>query len=60
MQLQMRLMLQLLDFQLESHERFLSRFVHLFKQYDTDRNGIVNEHEFRQVLKARFRRWIHV
>ena len=42
----------LLDFQLESHERFLSRFVHLFKQYDTDRNGIVNEHEFRQVLKA--------
>eukprot|EP00658_Telonema_sp_P-2_P031810 TRINITY_DN23726_c0_g1_i3.p1 TRINITY_DN23726_c0_g1~~TRINITY_DN23726_c0_g1_i3.p1 ORF type:complete len:142 (-),score=43.92 TRINITY_DN23726_c0_g1_i3:174-599(-) len=42
----------LLDFQLESHERFLSRFVRIFKQYDSDRNGIVNEHEFRQVLKA--------
>lgn len=42
----------LLDFQLEGHERFLSRFVRIFKQYDTDRNGIVNEHEFRMVLRA--------
>jgi Ca2+-binding EF-hand superfamily protein len=42
----------LLDFQLEGHERFLSRFVRIFKQHDTDRNGIVNEHEFRQILRS--------
>ena len=42
----------LLDFQLEGHERFLARFVRIFKQHDTDRNGVVNEHEFRLVLKA--------
>lgn len=42
----------LLDFQLEGHERFLSRFVRVFKQHDTDRNGIVNEHEFRLILKT--------
>ena len=41
----------LLDFQLEGHERFLSNFVRIFKQHDTDRNGIVNEHEFRLILK---------
>ena len=40
----------LLDFQLEGHERFLSRFVRVFKQHDTDRNGVVNEQEFRMVL----------
>lgn len=42
----------LLDFQLEGHERFLSRFVRIFKQHDTDRNGIVNEQEFRTILRA--------
>lgn len=42
----------LLDFQLEGHERFLSRFVRVFKQYDTDRNGIVNEQEFRAILRS--------
>lgn len=42
----------LLDFQLEGHERFLGRFVRIFKQHDTDRNGILNEHEFRAVLRA--------
>jgi len=42
----------LLDFQLEGHERFLAKFVRIFKQHDTDRNGIVNEHEFRLILKA--------
>lgn len=42
----------LLDFQLEGHERFLSRFVRIFKQFDTDRNGIVNELEFRNTLRA--------
>lgn len=42
----------LLDFQLEGHERFLSKFVRIFKQFDTDRNGVVNEFEFRQILKS--------
>jgi hypothetical protein len=42
----------LLDFQLEGHERFLSKFVRIFKQFDTDRNGVVNEVEFRSILKA--------
>jgi hypothetical protein len=42
----------LLDFQLEGHERFLSRFVRIFKQHDTDRNGIVNEQEFRAILRS--------
>jgi hypothetical protein len=42
----------LLDFQLEGHERFLSRFVRIFKQFDVDRNGIVNELEFRNILRG--------
>jgi hypothetical protein len=42
----------LLDFQLEGHERFLSRFVRIFKQFDADRNGIVNELEFRNILRG--------
>ena len=42
----------LLDFQLKGHERFLSKFVQLFKQVDNDKNGIVNEAEFRKLLLA--------
>eukprot|EP01065_Artemidia_motanka_P025667 TRINITY_DN30644_c0_g1_i1.p1 TRINITY_DN30644_c0_g1~~TRINITY_DN30644_c0_g1_i1.p1 ORF type:complete len:709 (+),score=218.55 TRINITY_DN30644_c0_g1_i1:52-2127(+) len=42
----------LLDFQLQGHERFLFKFVKLFKQYDSDKNGILHEDEFIQVLKA--------
>ena len=42
----------LLDFQLEGHERFLSKFVRIFKQHDSDRNGIVNEYEFRMILST--------
>merc|ERR1711966_456916 len=34
------------------HERFLSKFVRVFGQHDTDRNGIVNEAEFIALLKA--------
>jgi len=42
----------LLDFQLKGHEKFLSRFRRLFRDVDADRNGILNEDEFRQfVLK---------
>jgi len=42
----------LLDFQLQGHERFLGKFVRLFKQFDADKNGILNEAEFVQLLKA--------
>ena len=42
----------LLDFQLQGHERFLGKFVKLFKQFDADKNGILNEAEFEQLLKA--------
>eukprot|EP00755_Sulcionema_specki_P011828 Sspe_Gene.49932::Locus_27330_Transcript_1_1_Confidence_1.000_Length_2324::g.49932::m.49932 len=42
----------LLDFQLQGHERFLAKFVKMFKQFDADRNGILNEAEFIQLLKA--------
>jgi hypothetical protein len=42
----------LLDFQLEGHERFLANFRRLFMQMDTDRNGILNEYEFRNLLRV--------
>jgi hypothetical protein len=35
-----------LDFQLGEHEKFLKKFRLLFKQVDTDNNGVLNEHEF--------------
>eukprot|EP01012_Entosiphon_sulcatum_P008513 TRINITY_DN14640_c0_g1_i1.p1 TRINITY_DN14640_c0_g1~~TRINITY_DN14640_c0_g1_i1.p1 ORF type:complete len:751 (+),score=148.35 TRINITY_DN14640_c0_g1_i1:44-2296(+) len=41
----------LLEFQLTGHEKFLVKFVRLFRQCDTDRNGIINEAEFRQLLR---------
>eukprot|EP00760_Papus_ankaliazontas_P014641 PhM_4_TR16122/c8_g1_i1/m.101359 len=41
----------LLGFQLEGHERFLSGFVRLFRQVDGDRNGIINEFEFRNLVR---------
>jgi hypothetical protein len=33
----------ILDFQLKSHEKYLKRFVFVFKQTDGDQNGIVDE-----------------
>ena len=43
----------LLDFQLKGHDKFLSRFRRLFRDVDADRNGVLNEDEFRQfVLKV--------
>jgi hypothetical protein len=41
----------LLDFQLHGHDRFLAPFRVLFRQVDADRNGVVNEHEFRLLLR---------
>ncbi len=39
-----------MDFQLSEHEKFLYDFTQLFKQVDSDRNGIINEDEFRDLL----------
>ena len=33
----------LLSFQLKGHEKFLSKFRRLFRQFDTDKNGVLNE-----------------
>ena len=40
----------LLDFQLAGHEKFLSKFRRLFREVDTDKNGVVNEPEFRDMV----------
>lgn len=40
----------LLDFQLHGHERFLEKFLELFKMVDLDNNGIINESEFRDLV----------
>ncbi len=41
----------ILDFQLSEHEKFLQAFTNLFKSLDTDSNGILNEEEFRELLR---------
>lgn len=40
----------LLDFQLKGHEKFLSKFIKLFRRVDEDSNGVLNEMEFRELL----------
>ena len=40
----------LLDFQLAGHEKFLSKFRRLFREVDTDKNGVVNEPEFHEMV----------
>ena len=40
----------ILDFQLQEHERFLSKFTEIFKEIDTDTDGIVSEQEFRDLM----------
>lgn len=42
----------LLDFQLNGHKRFLKKFVKLFRMFDQDKNGILNELECKQLLLA--------
>ena len=39
----------MLDFQLKSHEKYLRKFIALFKSVDTDTNGALNEMEFKQL-----------
>lgn len=41
----------ILDFQLKSHENFLTNFIDKFRQVDSDQNGIVDENEFRKLIK---------
>jgi len=40
-----------LDFQLKEHEKFLYKFIVIFKQVDQDNNGILNEDEFVDLVK---------
>ena len=40
----------ILDFQLQEHEKFLFRFTQIFKEVDSDNNGIINEEEFRELI----------
>jgi Ca2+-binding EF-hand superfamily protein len=35
---------------LQEHEKFLYRFTQLFKEVDSDNNGIINEDEFRELI----------
>ena len=41
----------LLDFQLKNHENYLKKFTNLFHSIDQDMNGILNEEEFKLLLK---------
>ncbi|CAD8081062.1 unnamed protein product [Paramecium sonneborni] len=40
----------ILDFQMKSHEKYLSKFIQHFRQLDQDQNGIIDENEFRQLI----------
>ena len=41
----------ILDFQLHEHERFLSRFTEIYKEIDTDTDGVISEAEFRDLMQ---------
>lgn len=40
-----------LDFQLKEHEKFLSRFTQEFRSVDIDNDGVLNEPQFRALMK---------
>lgn len=40
----------ILDFQLTTHESYILKFTRVFKEVDGDRNGVVDEAEFRQLV----------
>lgn len=42
----------ILDFQLKEHEKFLEKFIAVFKSIDTDNNGVINEPEFRELVQT--------
>jgi Ca2+-binding EF-hand superfamily protein len=41
-----------LDFQLKEHEKFLSTFSMEFKGIDKDNDGIINEEQFKRLMKS--------
>jgi Ca2+-binding EF-hand superfamily protein len=42
----------ILDFQLKEHEKFLEKFIAVFKSIDSDNNGVINEAEFRELVQS--------
>lgn len=42
----------ILDFQLKEHEKFLEKFIVVFKSIDGDNNGVINEEEFRDLISS--------
>merc|ERR1712166_483332 len=46
------LVAEVLGCQLQAQQRYLSKFLQLFRRFDSDRNGILNEQEFRQLLSS--------
>lgn len=42
----------ILDFQLKEHEKFLEKFIAVFKSIDSDNNGVINESEFRELVSS--------
>ena len=42
----------LLNFQLKGHEKFLSKFLGKFRAFDDDANGVLDEAQFRQFVRA--------
>jgi Ca2+-binding EF-hand superfamily protein len=41
-----------LDFQLSEHEKFLTKFMELFKKFDTDNDGILSSSQFVNLYKS--------
>ena len=41
-----------MDFQLKEHEKFLEKFIVVFKSIDSDNNGVINEEEFRDLISS--------
>ena len=42
----------ILDFQLRNHHAFLSRFITLFRAYDPNNFGYINESQFREMVAS--------
>ncbi|KAG9391616.1 EF-hand calcium-binding domain [Carpediemonas membranifera] len=42
----------LLDFQLQGHDRFLQTIRRVFRQYDTDQNGVLTRFEFTELFRT--------
>lgn len=41
----------ILDFQLQEHEKFLSKFTNLFKEIDLGKHSILSEEQFKQLIR---------